>query len=278
MKKILFAAVSALTFSSAVNAQIVMPAPSPTQFIRQDFGMGRIELTYSRPAVKGRSMFGEKTDLAPVGQLWRTGANAATKIRFTDKVMIGGTMLDTGSYSIFTIPQKDQWEVIINKNSTATTNEYKQDQDVVRVKVSPSKSSDKVENFTMQFNNITSETIDLDLSWGKTMVRLPITTNIKDRIRKQVEAGLNSDKKPFFNAASFYYDYDKDYTKALENVNKAIETNQKAYWMYMLKARIQKDMGDKAGAKATAQQVVTLATDAKNDDYVRMANDLMKKM
>lgn len=277
MKRYFYAAITALFLSASANAQIVMPQPSPTAFIRQDFGMGRIELTYSRPSVKGRSMFGEKSDLAPLGQLWRTGANSATKIRFTDKVTIGGKQIDTGSYSIFTIPQNGEWEVIINKNSSATTNEYKQEMDVVRLKARAEKLSNKVENFTMQFNNITSETADLQMMWGKTLVTVPITTNVKDRIRSQVEAGLNGEKKPFFPAANFYYEYDKDYPKALDNVNKAIDANKTAFWMYMLKARIQKDMGDKTGSKATAQQVIKLATEAKNDDYVRMANDLIKK-
>ncbi|WP_207492766.1 DUF2911 domain-containing protein [Aridibaculum aurantiacum] len=278
MKRFLVSAIALLAVSTAVEAQINMPQPSPLQHIRQDFGMGRIEITYSRPSVKGRSMFKDNSDLAPLGKLWRTGANAATRIRFTDKVTIGGTTIDTGSYSIFTIPQKNEWEVIFNKNANASVNDYKQSEDVVRVKAQPKSLKNTAENFTIQVNNITNETADLELMWGKTVVTVPIKTDVRDRLRGQLEAALQSDRKPYFPAANFYYEFDKNYDKALENVNKAIEASPKAFWMYMLKARIQKDMGDKAGARTTAQQVVTLATEQKNDDYVRMANDLMKKI
>ncbi len=114
--------------------------------------------------------------------------------------------------------------------------------------------------------------------WGNTAVNIPITTKIIDRLRAQLESSLQGDKKPYQQAANFYYEMDHNNAKALENVNKAIEQNQKAFWLYLLKARIQKDMGDKSGAKASAQQTVVLATEAKNMDYVNMANDLMKKM
>src|SRR3954467_10214531 len=101
MYKLFFIAFTAAALTVAeAKAQIAMPAPSPTQTIRQEFGMGRIELTYSRPSIKGRSVFGDKTDLAPLGEMWRTGANAATKIKFTDNVMVGGKTLDTGTYVI----------------------------------------------------------------------------------------------------------------------------------------------------------------------------------
>lgn len=278
MRRIFLSAIAAFAITSFAEAQVAMPAASPLQFTRQDFGLGKIEITYSRPAVKGRSMFGEKTDLAPAGQLWRTGANAATKIRFTDNVMIGGKSIDSGTYSIFTIPAKNEWEVILNKNVNASVNDYKQAEDIVRIKARPEKMNHNVESFTIQVDNVAAESAELHLMWGNTLVRVPMTTSVKDRIRTQLEAGLQGDKKPHFAAANFYYEYDKNYAKALENVNKAIESNQKAFWMHMLKARIQKEMGDKNGAKETAQNVVKLATDAKNDDYVRMANDLMKKM
>src|SRR3954469_25642093 len=97
-------------FSASVKAQVVMPAPSPTQTIIQEFGMGKIELTYSRPGIKGRQLFGEKSELAPIGKPWRTGANAATRIHFTDKVSIGGKTLDTGRYVIYTVPGAAQWD------------------------------------------------------------------------------------------------------------------------------------------------------------------------
>ncbi len=107
------------------------------------------------------------------------------------------------------------------------------------------------------------------------MVKVPISTNIKSRLRTQIESALQSDKKPYQQAANFYFEWDKDYAKALDNVNKGIEENPKAFWLYLLKARIQKEAGDKTGAVATANKTIEVATEAKNDDYVRMAKELI---
>src|SRR4051812_36059567 len=99
-------------FASFANAQVKMPAPSPTQTIKQDFATGTIELTYSRPAAKGRKIFG---DLVPFNKLWRTGANAATIIKFSEPVDINGKHLDSGSYALYTMPGVDTWDIILNK-------------------------------------------------------------------------------------------------------------------------------------------------------------------
>ncbi len=278
MKKFLMIAFAAVSlFVAETKAQVNMPAPSPTQTIRQDFGMGKIELTYSRPSVKGRKLFEANSPLAPLGKPWRTGANAATKITFTDAVTIGGTKLDSGSYTIYTIPNQQQWSVIFSKGKAYPGGEgFKETDDVVRVNANPAKLRQSVETFTMQFANIKPESCDLQMMWGSTAVTVPITTNVKDKLRTQMQAALGGEKKPYFQAANFYYEWDKDNAKALENVNKAIEENKDAFWMHMLKARIQKDMGDKAGAKTTAAKVIELATAAKNDDYIKQATDLMK--
>ena len=280
MKKFLIVAVVfASLYSDQIIAQVNMPAPSPTQTIRQDFGMGRIEVTYSRPSVKGRKLFKENSELAPLGKLWRTGANAATKIKFTDKVMMGGKSLDTGTYVLYTIPNKKDWEIILNKGLTNWgVDGYKASEDVVRFKVPSHSVRPAAETFTMQIANINPESAALHIAWGGTGVHVPITTNVKDRLRIQIETALAADKKPmpYQQAANFYYEWDKDYAKALDNVNKGISASPKAFWLYLLKARIQKDMGDKTGARASAQKTIEIATEANNEDYVRMANDLLK--
>jgi tetratricopeptide (TPR) repeat protein len=277
MKRTLVIAVMAATLITCqLEAQVNMPAPSPTSMIRQDFGMGRMELTYSRPSIRGRKLFGENTVLAPLDKPWRTGANAATQIRFTDKVTVGGKALDTGRYVIYTIPNKGQWDVAFSKGTAYPGQQgFKESDDVVRLKAPAASLKDKVETFTMQFANIQNESCDLQLMWGNTAVSFPITTNIKDRLRNQIETALQGQNKPYQQAATFYYEWDKNYTKALEYINKGIEANPKAYFLYLTKARIQKDAGDKAGAIATANKTIELATEAKNDDYVRMAKELI---
>lgn len=259
-----------------VSAQVSMPQASSTQSIRQEFGMGSIELTYSRPSIRGRKLFEENSVLAPFGKPWRTGANAATKIRFTDSVTVGGKTLDTGNYVIYTIPNKGQWDVVFSKGTAYPAQEgFKESDDVVRVKVPATTINDQVETFTMQIGNVRNESCELQMMWGNVAVKVPITTNIKDRLRTQIEAALQGENKPYQQAATFYFEWDKNYTKALENVNKGIEGNSKAFWLYLLKARIQKAAGDQSGAVATANKTIEVATEAKNDDYVRMAKELI---
>jgi hypothetical protein len=280
MKRSLFLA--AILCSATTFAQIRVPAPSPTQKITQQFGLGSMELTYSRPSIKGRSLFKENSDLAPLGKMWRTGANAATKIYFSDKTMMGGKLLDTGSYVIYTYPGKEYWEIVINKGLTNSgTDGYKESEDVNRFKVKAEKLGNEAETFTMQFANILPESCELQLMWGSTLVRIPMSVNLKDHIRIQVEKALSSenvDASTYNAAATYYYEWEKNYAKALQNSAKAVAGNPKAYWMAMQQAKIQKDMGDKVAAKASAEKVIVLATEAKNDDYVRQANDLIKKL
>jgi hypothetical protein len=280
MKK--FFLLAATICSLNAFAQINMPQPSTTQKITQAFGMGSIELTYSRPNINGRSLLKENSDLAPLNKLWRTGANAATRLKFTDNVTIGGKRLDTGSYVLYTIPGKDNWEIILNKGLTNWgTDGYKEAEDVVRFKVKADKATGNTETFTMQFANIAFESCDLNITWGGTSVRIPISTNVKDRLRAQVEKALSAEKvspNAYYPAANFYYEWDKDMTKALNAATKATEVNQNGFWIFLLKAKIQRDMGDKVGAKASAEKCIELATTAKNDEYVKLGSELIKKL
>lgn len=275
MKK-LFSVLFTAGIMLTAGAQVKMPAPSPTQTIKQDFGTAGIELKYSRPGMKERKIFG---DLVPYKKLWRTGANAATMIRFNEPVEIKGKQIDTGSYALYTIPDVDSWEIIINKGtSNWGVDGYKESEDVARFTVTPMKMKTKLETFTMQFANIQPESCELHIMWEKTAVAIPIQVKIRDKIRAQIEEALKGDKKPYWQAAQFYNEYDKNLPKALENVTKATESNPKAFWMWLYKARIQKEMGDKAGAMESSKRSLELATEEKNDDYIKMNLDLQKKL
>ncbi|MES2429319.1 MAG: DUF2911 domain-containing protein [Bacteroidota bacterium] len=258
------------------TAQVKMPAPSPTQTIKQDFGTSNIELVYSRPSVKGRKIFG---DLVPYGKPWRTGANAATKIIFSEPVEIAGKKVDTGTYVLYTIPDKDNWEIIINKGITNWgVDGYKEDQDVARFTVKTTKVKPEVETFTIQFANVKGQSCELQIMWDKTSVAIPITVNINDKVRAQIEAAMLTEKKPYWQAAQFYREYDNDLAKALDNVNKAAVENPKAFWILLYKARILKEMGNLDEAKVASDASIALAKDAKNDDYVKLNEDFQKEM
>ena len=279
MKKILVIGFISLLFNVSSFAQMNMPAPSPTQTITQDFGLGKIELTYSRPGIKGRQVFGENSELVPLSKPWRTGANSATKIHFSDSVNIGNILLDSGSYVIYTIPNKTQWDVVFSKGTAYPGSDgFKESDDVLHYKATVTTIKEKIETFTMQFANIKNESCELHLRWANTDVSVPIITHIKERIRGQLEAALQGDKKPYYQAANFYFDYDKNYPKALEYINKATEENPKAFFMFLQKAKIQKAMGDKAGAKESAMKTIELAKEANNADYVNFGNKLLKEL
>lgn len=276
MKKLLFPLIAVACFTTAGFTQVRMPAPSPTQTIKQEFGIGSVEITYSRPAAKGRKVFG---DLVPYNKLWRTGANAATRVVLTEPLEFAGKRIDTGTYVLYTIPGIDSWDIIFNKGlKNWGTDGYKESEDVARVRVEPSKTKSKTESFTMQFVDVKPESCELQISWEKTLVSIPIKADFRDKVRAQLETALQGDKKPYWQAAQFYNEYEKNLPKALEYTSKAIETNEKAFWMWIYKAKIQKEMGDNAGALESSKKSLTLAQEAKNDDYVKINQDFQKTL
>ena len=280
MKKILFSLLTLIGLSA--QAQIKMPAASPTQTLSQDFGLGKIEIVYSRPSLKGRAAFGNSSVLAPVGTVWRTGANGATKVTFSHPVTVGGKLLAAGAYALFTIPGESEWTIIFNTNSNSWGSfSYKEAEDVVRFKVKAETTSNSTENFTINVDNISPETATISLKWAKTLVNIPISTDIKTVIRGQVKEatkGTNVTADVYFAAANFYYDMDKDYDNALVCVDKAVSLNTKAYYMFLLKAKVQKELGNKKGARETAETCIKLATEANNQDYVRSGKELVASL
>lgn len=272
---------SALLITSVLLSQaqsIVTPQPSPTQTIKQNFGVGSVELTYSRPGLKGRKL---GTDLAPYGKVWRTGANAATVIQFSDDVTIGGMVVKAGKYGVLSIPGASEWVLIISKDLNVNQpGLYKQENDVVRVKVPVTKLDYKVETFTMNFASFTSSSCELQLMWENSLVALPVTSNTDEKVMKQINDIFSKDSKPYYAAAQYYYENGKDLSKSKEWIDKATQdpANAKAFYMFLLKARIYQKTGDKAGAKASAEKTIVLATEAKNEEYVNMAQELIKAL
>ncbi|MDF2438946.1 MAG: hypothetical protein K0Q95_3322 [Bacteroidota bacterium] len=263
-----------VTVSTSITAQLKVPAPSPLQTVTQAFGLSEIKIEYSRPSAKGRVIFG---DVVPFGKVWRTGANSATKITFGDDVKIEGNAVAAGTYALYTTPNKDNWEIMLYKDLTLGGNvaDYKKENELARFSVKPKAMSDKKETFTIDIADMTANSANIELVWENTRVAFNVTTDIDSKIMKNIEANVIGDNRPYFQAATYYYENNKDLAKALEWSDKAIATNPKAYWMLLLKAKIQAKQGDKKGAVTTAEQVVKLATEGKNDDYVTMANKLI---
>jgi hypothetical protein len=276
MFKKLLLGTTVILFMVTANAQTIKtPAPSPTQTLKQDFGVSSIELVYSRPGIKGRKIFG---DLVPWGKVWRTGANSATRIKFADDVVFGGQPLKAGEYAIYTVPGQNEWEVIINKGSENWGTEYKQEDDIFRVKVKPGKLDDAVETFTMQFANVKPASTDLRIMWDKTVVSVPITTDVESKVMAQINNVMNKDNRPYFQAAMYYLDNGKDLNQALAWFDKAVQQNPKAFYIEYQRANTLAMLGRKQEAIAAAQKSMQMAKDQKNDDYVRLNEKLLDSL
>lgn len=275
MRKTLLSALAACLLGSSLSAQqLKVPAPSPVQTIDQAFALSNIKVEYSRPSAKGRDVFG---DLVPFGKRWRTGANAATKMTFGDDVMIEGKTLSAGTYAIYTIPSRDRWEVVFSKALTLGGNvaDYKESDEALRISVKPVQLPYNVETFTINFANLTANTARVDLLWQETRASFNVKADIDDKMMASISKALEMDSRPYFQAASYYYDNGKDLNQALTWVDKAIDQNPKAFWIQHLKAKIQLKKGDKRGAIATAEKSIELARDAQNDDYVKLNQKLI---
>ncbi|MCE3280692.1 MAG: hypothetical protein K0S44_2883 [Bacteroidetes bacterium] len=274
IKAISAAVVITIASSSVMQAQLKVPAPSPLQTVKQAFGLSDISIEYSRPSAKGRVIFG---DVVPFGKVWRTGANNATKITFGDDVKVEGKEVPAGSYALYTTPNKDSWEIMLYKDLTLGGNvaDYKKENELIRFTVKPKTVSEKKETFTIDIADMTSNSANIELVWENTRVAFNVVTDIDSKIMKNIETNVIGDNRPYFQAATYYYENNKDLAKASEWVDKAITANPKAYWIMMLKAKIQVKLNDKKGAVESAEKVVTMATEAKNDDYVTMAKKLI---
>ena len=263
-------------FTSASAQGLKTPMPSPTQTLKQAFALSDITIEYSRPSIKGRTVFG---DLVPYGKVWRTGANSSTKITFGDDMKVNGTNVKAGTYAIYTVPNKDNWDIMLYKdlNLGGSVADYKKENEVLRFNVKTKALSDKVETFTINVADITPKSANIEFSWEHTHVAFSVVSDYDSLMMKNIEAALAKDTRPYYAAASYYYESDKDMNKALEWINKAIETNPKAFWMYNLKSKIEFKLKSYDAAVASAEKVVELAKEAKNEDYIKMGQEMIEK-
>ena len=272
MKKLMLFTVLCSGLLIAEAQPIKTPSPSSTQTVKQEFGLSSIELSYSRPNMKGRKIFG---DLVPYDAVWRTGANSATTLTFGDDVTIGGTKIPAGKYGLLTMPGASEWTIIITKQTDVTSPAaYKADQDVVRVKVKPDAMPFSVESFTIVFDAVKANSTNLVMIWDKTSVALPITTDIDSKIMAQIDNSMNKDNKPYFQSAMYYMETGKDLNQANMWFDKAIAQNPEAFWIHYQKANCCAKMGKKSEAIAASNKSIELAKAAKNDDYVALNNKL----
>ncbi|MDG1717696.1 MAG: DUF2911 domain-containing protein [Saprospiraceae bacterium] len=270
MKKFYTLMVLCLALSITVSAQVQAPQPSPSTKVEQKVGLTNVTLEYSRPGVKGRTIFG---DLVTLDKMWRTGANKNSIVTFSTSVMINGKEIEAGSYAIFTKPSIQSWEINFYSETEnwGTPEAWDASKVAATVLAKSTKLNDKVETFTISIENLSDGSADLSISWDKTKVVVPFTVPTDEMVMASIEktmAGPSSND--YYAAGRYYKDSGKDYIKALEMINKSIEMRgEEKFWMVRQKALTLAKLGKTEEAIVAAEKSIALAKIAGNDDYVK---------
>jgi hypothetical protein len=271
-----------LAIGLVANAQVQTPQPSPAASVSTVVGLTDVKIDYSRPSAKGRKIFGEGAVLLPNGAIWRTGANNGTKITFSDDVKVEGIAVPKGEYLIFTWPGATEWTVSLYKDIAlgGNTGGYDKTKEAANFKVKSEKLTEKVETLTINIGDIAgdSKTAKVQIAWENTSVKFTIAVDYDEKVMKSIEASTKVNPNNYLGAAVYYLENGKDLKQALEWVNKAEEANPTAFWIKYQKARIQKGLGDKAGALATPKASWEGAKTANNRDYQVMNEELQKSL
>lgn len=272
--KLAYLAALALVLPFLHSQAQITPQPSSSQTITQGFGLGKITLSYSRPNTKGRKIFGY---VEPYDKVWRTGANSATVITFSDDVTLEGNKVPAGEYGLFSIPGENQWTIILSKKPKqwgAYT--YNQADDFLRFTVKPVKLSQPVETFTLEFGNINATTGELHLLWENTALTIHMGCDIDAKVMARIDSAMKTDKKPYYDAVIYYWNNNKDMNQALEWAGQLEKVPGMPPMVAKLwKARVQLKKGDKSGAIATAQEGIKAATAAHSDEYIRLNTEVI---
>ncbi|NMM48388.1 DUF2911 domain-containing protein [Marinigracilibium pacificum] len=265
-------------FMYTANAQqgIQLPQPSPTAKIVQTVGLSTVTVDYSRPGAKGRDLFGS---LIPYDQVWRTGANASTKITLSDDFTFEGEKVPAGTYALYTIPSKDKWVIIIHKNTELWgAGGYNDENDLFRLTVDAKESKEFYETFTIEFSNLGFADAMIDIKWGNSVASFKIATEVDSKVMAQINdkvINANGEVDPgmYAAAANYYLMADKDMNQAIEWIDKAIAANPDAFWLMHNKAKMQAKTGDYKGAIATAEKSMEIAKKNPDGDFGYIKNN-----
>ena len=266
MKHLFLSALFIMT-ALVTNAQspLKLPPLSANAKLTQDFSTSSIEISYSRPSMRGRKVFG---DVVAYDHVWRTGANAPTKIKIGEELEIAGQKVKAGEYTLFTVPGRNVWEVVLsNGTGNFGPDGYSKDFDVARFFIKPVylDLQGEVQTFTIQVTDITMTTCKLELTWERTKIVIPVIARNSEHIEESIDKAINHAQLPYFQAASYYFESDIKLGTANEYVNKALEQDPKAFYIWYLKARIERKMGHEEEAIAAAKKSMELAKGTNNE-------------
>jgi hypothetical protein len=250
---------AALALAAPALAQLSTPLPSPNATVAQTVGITRVEVVYSRPSVKGRTIWGA---LVPYDKVWRTGANATTKISFDTDVTVEGQKLPAGSYGLYTIPGTAEWTVIFNKVATGSPADYAADKDALRVKVKPASLAENKEFFTISFPAVSNAGATLQLAWEKLKLSLAIGVDTNAaflaKAKEAVAAAKPDDWRTSATAARYLYDNKYATDDAAKFLAKSLATKE-TFGNLALKANVLVGQGDKKGAVAWGEKALAAA-------------------
>ena len=281
MKKIIVSLLIVVSFCA--EAQIQTPAPSPQATLTTRVALTDVKITYYRPRMRGRKIFGAGTEfVVPFNKIWRTGANNGTIITFSDDVEVDGKKVPKGEYVLFTIPGATEWTVMLYKDLTigGDTDAYKVENEVAKITVKPEKLTERMEMLTFNIADLSDDntTAKIQLAWENTSVKIPLKVDFDTKVMKAIEANTKVNPNSYFAAANYYFNTNRDLKKALEWVDLGLASNPDQYWNVHLKAKIQKALGDKAGAKVTAQKSLELSKKENDGAYIKQNEDLISSL
>jgi len=262
------------------SAVLELPATNSHAVIKQRVAATDIEVSYNRPCVKGRTIFGA---LVPWDQVWRTGSDASTKISFSTAVSLNGISVEPGNYEIFSIPGITKWVIIIQKNKSQWGSySYNPENDVVRINTKPIALQEPFETFTISFDDVKNDAVTLNLSWEKIRVPLEISIDVRKTVIPGLEeALLKEGRRPYFRAAMFYYENNLDINRAAELMQKALEQNPGHIGMLYRLALILERKGDIEGARTASESSLNSAASAGkelHDEYTRLNSQLLERL
>ena len=277
MKK-LFLLMLAFVVAGNLNAQINTPAPSPAAKIEQTVGLTDVSIEYSRPNMRGRTIFG---DLVPYNKMWRTGANARTKVTFSKDVKIGGNEVKAGSYAILTKPSEKSWEVYFYTDHAGggVPQEWDDSKVVAKVTSEVIPMPMPIESFTISIDDLANDSAVIGMLWEEVYVGVKFEVATDAEVMASIESTMNGPSfGDYYQAAGYYHATGKDPKQAKEWIDKAMAMNETPrFWQLRQQSLIYAAAGDKAGAIELAKKSLAAATEAGNDDYVKMNKDSLKE-
>ena len=252
-------------------SQINTPRFSPASEIEQMVGLTEIEIEYSRPSMRDREVFG---NLVPFGKVWRTGADNSTKISFDTDVIISGKTVQSGTYSIFSIPNKESWEIIFYSDVElwGVPRDWSDDKIVFSSTYKVNKIN-TVETFTISFNDLTNNDVKMNISWENTSVDIKIDVPTRSMVEKDISNVLNDNPKAsdYYAAAVFYRQENVNLSKALLWMNKAIEMFENPrFYHYRQQSLLMAANNKFSEAIDAANKSLDDAIKADNQGYVKM--------